>query len=100
MKRLIAIAVILLFCVSNVGFAKEVSKTDTKGKTVKVEKKVKTEKKVTEKQKVKKSETPKGVEKAAEKGKGEKKGLWQRWFGGSKEKAKDTEKTKATKGKK
>jgi len=30
----------------------------------------------------KKSEPPKGVQQAAEKGKGKKKGLWQRWFGG------------------
>ena len=33
----------------------------------------------------KKSEPPKGVQQAAEKGKGRKKGFWQRWFGGDKE---------------
>ena len=33
----------------------------------------------------KKSEPPKGVQQAAEKGKGKKKGFWQRWFGGDKE---------------
>jgi hypothetical protein len=101
MKRLMAIAMIVLFSASIAGFAKGTEKCDTDGKTVKVESKVKVEKKVkTESKEVKakgkKTEAPKGVQKAAEKGKGEKKGFWSRWFGGSKDKAADTSKVKGT----
>jgi len=38
-----------------------------------------------EKHKGEKTEPPEGVQKAAEKGKGKKKGFFEKWFGGSKE---------------
>ena len=58
---------------------------------IKEEKEKKERKAKKEKAKGKKTEPPEGVQKAAEKGKGKKKGLFERWFGGSK---KDKEKAK------
>ena len=46
--------------------------------------KVKEEKEKKEKVKGNKTEPPEGVQKTAEKDKGKKKGLFERWFGGSK----------------
>lgn len=56
-------------------------KTETKMNKERIRKEKKAKK---EKAKGKKTEPPEGVRKAAEKGKGEKKGLFERWFGGSK----------------
>ena len=56
-----------------------------------MQEKSETLKKEREKVKEKKTEPTEGVQKAVEKGKGEKKGVLERWFGDSK---KDTEKAK------
>ena len=102
MKKLLVCLFAVLFCVYGTAWAK--NKGEDKGKhkeRVRVEKTEQTAyehsaaddddiddkgEKIKEKENAgKKSEPPEGVQKAAEKGKGKKKGLFERWFGGSKE---------------
>jgi len=86
-KKTLALLILMSFVLVNMAFAVPPVKTGKTGtekvKVTKVEK-TKVKKEVV---KGKKTEAPKGVKKAAEKGKGEKKGLLQRWFGGGEKKA-------------
>jgi len=67
---------------------KDEEEAEEKEEKVKEEKEKKEKKAKKEKGKGKKTEPPEGVQKAAEKGKGKKKGLFERWFGGSKKEEK------------
>jgi len=113
MKKLISIIIVIVFSTSGLAFSKSNEKGKYKEKS-KIEEKSKERSKETKKEqdkgidsdkakpegnkdiptvdnqkknkeKGKKTEPPAGVQKAAEKGKGEKKGLLKRWFGGSKD---------------
>ena len=83
MKKALALLILMSFVLVNMAFAVPPMKSGTekekvtKVKITKVER-IKVKKEVV---KGKKTEAPKGVIKAKEKGKGEKKGLLQRWFG-------------------
>ena len=108
MKKFLIFLIIIFFCTASIAFAKSGGKGKSKNKELhKIEKsdkekdekikekegkdeeknkeeKVKEEKKAKkDKVKWKKTEPPKGVQKATEKDKGKKKGLFERWSGGS-----------------
>lgn len=84
MKKALALLILMSFVLVNMAFAVPPMKSGTEKEKVTKVKVTKVEKtKVMKKEVVKGKKTvaPKGVKKAAEKGKGEKKGLLQRWFG-------------------
>jgi hypothetical protein len=109
MKKFLVYCAVIIFCATGTTLAKSgnMGKGENKGKT-KIEKKengrveknnvaeaerrkdiVKAENGYKEKEEHvqgQRVDPPEGVQKAAEKGKGKKKGLFERWFGGSKDK--------------
>ena len=110
MRKILVVLLLFVFAFSNLAFARRSERTGGRSSGQKTEQRVRTEKKEMSQKKEKKEkkekkqkkdkkqkkekkskkdkkgkkdkETPKGVKKAAEKGKGEKKGLMRKWFDG------------------